>query len=178
MLEKFNRSDFDNVYRLMCESFPTDEYRPYAEQLRLTDFSEYSLFGLHGENGTVKAFISVWDFNTFAYIEHFAVATSCRNGGVGANILERVQDKIKKLIVLEVERPETEIARRRINFYERNGFFLNEYDYVQPPISQGKNPLPLFIMSSKGKISEKRFAEIKEKIYSAVYGVVANVDFN
>lgn len=175
-MEKFNRSDFDNVYRLMSESFPTDEYRPYGEQLRLTDCSEYAIFGLRGANGTIKAFISVWDFNSFAYVEHFAVASTYRNGGVGANILGQLQNKIKKLIVLEVERPETEIARRRIKFYERNGFFLNDYDYVQPPISQGKNPVPLFIMSSKGKISEKQFVEIKEKLYSAVYGVDANIN--
>ena len=61
------------------------------------------------------------------------------------------------------------MAKRRIAFYERNGFFLNKYDYIQPPMSKGKNPVPLLVMTSGGKVSAKRFDEIKKCLYREVY---------
>ncbi|MCI8448180.1 MAG: hypothetical protein HFH30_07230, partial [Eubacterium sp.] len=74
-------------------------------------------------------------------------------------------------ICLEVELPENDLAKRRIRFYERNGFFLNQYPYVQPSISKGRSPIPLLIMTSGQPVSEKIFQEIKSTLYEYVYGV-------
>ena len=63
------------------------------------------------------------------------------------------------------------MKKRRIGFYERNGFFLNEYPYVQPPISQGRKPVPLMIMTSGAAISEKEFEEIRNTLYKEVYKI-------
>ncbi|MBO7288483.1 MAG: hypothetical protein J6V03_00640, partial [Clostridia bacterium] len=76
-----------------------------------------------------------------------------------------------KLICLEVEPPQSEITKRRVGFYKRNGFYLNEYPYIQPPISNGKNPVPLMIMTSGHKVNRKEFNLIKEYIYRNVYNV-------
>ena len=51
-------------------------------------------------------------------------------------------------ICLEVELPETEMAARRIGFYERNGFYYNDYFYMQPPIAEGRNAIPLRLMTT------------------------------
>ena len=95
--------------------------------------------------------------------------------GVVGCMAERVkQDLIKSYdvpVCLEVEPPVTETAVRRITFYERNGMFFNDYDYVQPPLSQGQNSLPLKIMSSGKRISKEQFEDIKSTLYKKVYKV-------
>ncbi len=76
-----------------------------------------------------------------------------------------------KKIVLETERPETDIARRRIRFYERLGFKLNRHNYTQPAYSPEKKPVPMFIMSHPKEITEQEFSAIREKLHKTVYGL-------
>ena len=89
----------------------------------------------------------------FTYGEHFAVSPKWRNGGVGARILKEVMETVPGMFCLEVELPKDELSKRRIRFYERNGFFLNPYPYVQPPLSDGQEELPLQIMTAGNPIS-------------------------
>lgn len=165
MLEKMMRESFDAVYKIMEQSFPEDERRPYTEQKALLDNPVYSIYIDNNEN----AFIATWEFENFIFIEHFAVKKECRNTGLGSKMLLEFIEKQEKTVCLEVELPEAELAKRRINFYERNGFFLNEYDYFQPPISKGKKMVPLMIMTSKNKVSEDTFKNLRNILYKEVY---------
>lgn len=169
MIEKLKNQDFDKVYDLMEQSFPSDEYRPYEEQKALLNNPAYSVYVLYNESQDIKAFIGVWNFHEFAFIEHFAVNPAYRNGGIGAGMLNEMVKLLGKRVCLEVEPPETEMASRRICFYMRNNFFLNEYPYMQPPISQGKKAIPLLIMTSGSKVNEDIFTQIKSTLYKEVY---------
>lgn len=170
-LRNISVDEFDAVYDIMENSFPDDEYRSYCGQKMLFSKPEYDIYVVDGDDSTLRAFVSVWDFDNFAYIEHLAVNPACRNAGIGASILAAVKEKVGKRICLEVELPENDIARRRIGFYTRNGFSLNEYHYIQPPMSAGKNPVPLLIMTTGGAVDEKKFEYIKDKLYEKVYNV-------
>lgn len=170
-LRNISVDEFDAVYDIMENSFPDDEYRSYCGQKMLFSKPEYDIYVVDGDDSTIRAFVSVWDFDNFAYIEHLAVNPAFRNAGIGASILAAVKEKAGKRICLEVELPENDIARRRIGFYTRNGFSLNEYHYIQPPMSAGKNPVPLLIMTTGGAVDEKKFEYIKDKLYEKVYNV-------
>lgn len=169
MIEKLNIQDFDIIYDLMEISFPNNEYRTYDEQKELLNNLEYSIYVLRNEPKVIKAFISVWKFNEFSFIEHFAVNPEYRNAGIGAYVLNKTAELLDGIVCLEVEPPETKIATRRIEFYKRNNFFINEYPYMQPPISKGKNAIPLFIMTSGSKVNEYVFQKIKATLYHKVY---------
>ncbi len=172
MLEELQVKDFDKVYSMMEESFPVDERRTYEEQKALLDNEMYSIYILPDtENDNIKAFIAIWRFDDFAFVEHFAVSSLYRNGGLGALILQEVKKFLSSMICLEVELPEEEMAKRRIGFYERNGFYYNEYEYMQPAISKDRNEIPLRIMTTGGKVTEDRFNEMKDILYQYVYGV-------
>lgn len=172
MLEKMQLANFAQIFSIMEESFPLDEYRPYEEQKSLLKESKYGIYILpDSKSGNIKAFISVWQFTDFAYIEHFAVARKYRSQGLGSLILDEIRQILACQICLEVELPENDLAKRRIEFYKRNGFFLNAYPYLQPPISKGRNPLPLMIMTSQSPIPEDRFETIKTVLYQNVYKV-------
>ena len=170
MIRKLNENEFDIIYGILDSSFPIDEYRPYEEQKALLCDERYTIYVLPSKDGDgIKAFISVWCFMEFAYVEHFAVAPEYRNQGVGASILKELQEIINCPICLEVELPDTEIAVKRIEFYKRNGFYLNEYPYVQPSISKGRKEIPLFIMTTDKEVSESEFETIRDVLFNEVY---------
>lgn len=169
MLERLPIEDFDKVYQLMEESFPADEYRPLSGQLALFENPAYTIYALYHTNRDIKAFIAVWEFDTLVYVEHFAVNPSYRNGGLGSQVLSNLQKLYRKPVCLEVEPPETDMAKRRIGFYERNGFFFNDYPYMQPAMAPDRNPIPLSIMTSNHAVTEEEFLQIKNLLYREVY---------
>ena len=170
MLTILKTSEFDQVFAIMEQSFPENERRPFAEQRALLRNPVYKIYGLR-EGQAVVAFAAVYQFDAFVFIEHLAVAPSHRNQGLGALILQELSKSSKERICLEVEPPEAEIAKRRIDFYQRNGFSLCPYPYVQPSISAGRAPVPLQIMSTKGVLSEAEFEAVRKTLYERVYGV-------
>lgn len=171
MLQKLDIYNFDKVYSLMEKSFPTDEHRSYTEQKALLNDPLYNIFGVKNDSGDVTAFITVWQFEKFAYVEHFAVDPNCRGNGIGSDILRELMSELSCMICLEVELPENDIAKRRIAFYERNGFVTNSYPYIQPPYSEELSSLPLILMTSGRRVSEEEFDEMKGLLYRNVYKV-------
>ena len=169
MLQRINETDFPEIYRIMQVSFSDDEYRPYDEQLALFEEPEYRIYYMPA------GFLAVWEFESFIYIEHFAVDPALRNSGTGSAMLQELVKQYQKPICLEVELPEDELTRRRIGFYERNGFVFNEYPYIQPPISKGKSPVPLRIMTYKSEITREEFQKMKEILYRRVYKCEARI---
>lgn len=161
--------EFDAVYRLLEQSFPLDEYRPYDEQKALLNEPRYTVYVLHDEGGTVQAFIALWQFETISYIEHFAVDARYRNRGVGAAMLGELVARLPTPACLEAEPPEDDLACRRLRFYERNGFFVNPYPYMQPSISKGRKPLPLVMLTTGGTVDQATFESIKDTLYREVY---------
>lgn len=171
MLKKFHRQDFDKIYHLLELSFPNDEYRNYEGQKELFNNPLYSVYGLYDDVNDVKMLLATWEFDNFVFLEHFAVNPRYRNQGLGGKALHELAELFQKRICLEVELPETEMSCRRIQFYQRNNLFLNEYPYMQPSLAEGKNKIPLLIMTSGGKIDESMFREIKDTLYVEVYRI-------
>ncbi len=153
MLELLDKKDFDEVYAIMEASFPETEIRPREEQYALFDDRAYRIL-VRREEGNTAGFFAVWDFPEVLYIEHFAVDGRLRGGGIGAAMIGELKALSDKPICLEVE---------------RNGFFLNPYPYIQPPISAGRDAIPLLIMTGGGFIDEAKFEKIKQLLYTRVY---------
>lgn len=172
-LKKLEGNDFPEIYQIMEQSFPTDEHRPRAEQLALFENKKYHVYGLLNEEDALIAFIAVWDLSEIAFIEHFAVDPLYRNGGIGSQMLRDVVQILNKTVCLEVELPDTEMACRRIRFYERNGFYFNDYPYIQPPLSKGQGEVPLRIMTTGNAVDFEHFSHIKELLYTQIYHVDA-----
>ena len=169
MLERFGIEDFDEIFDIMQESFPLAEYRTYDGQKALFERQRYNVCGIR-INGEIAAFIAFWQDEGVVFIEHFAVRTTYRNHGLGGKALrELIELNRGRLVCLEVEPPENDIAKRRIAFYERNGLFLNSHPYMQPSLSVGRPPLPLMIMTSGRQIDADEFARLKNTLYKSFY---------
>ncbi|MGE4214386.1 MAG: GNAT family N-acetyltransferase [Anaerotignaceae bacterium] len=161
-------SDFDTIFEIMDKAFPNTEMRTYEGQKKVFEKPEYSV--LMNEEKT--AFIALWDFHEAVYIEHFAVKDSTRGNGTGEKMIREFLHTVKGKVFLEVEPPEGEIARRRIGFYERIGFVLNPYYYLQPPYRLDEEATQLRIMTYGKGIDKKQFNEYKNLLYSRVYNKI------
>ena len=167
MIEKLENKEFDAVYSIMEQSFPLEEYRSYNAQKALLQKPAYRIY-VAKEEGKILGFAAVWELESWRFLEHLAVDPQHRNRGIGAGFLNFLTEKT---CCLEVELPETDLSRRRIGFYQRNGFFLNHYPYMQPSLGEGRSPVPLSIMTSGRTISPEEFARLKDLLYTHVYEV-------
>lgn len=169
IIKRLNKGDFSAMFNIMSKSFPLDEYRPEKEQLSLFSDERYGVFALYLDQ-KLSGFLSAWELENFTYFEHFAVDEALRGGGLGSELLNAAVSLSRGgRVCLEVEPPDTDIAARRIGFYKRNGFSLNDYFYLQPPISEGRHAIPLKIMTTRGEISKIEFEKIKKTLYAEVY---------
>ncbi len=169
MASRISKTEFDKVFGLMQKSFPESEYRPYEKQLKLLEMEEYKIYSKHSENGELIAFIALWNFPEFVFIEHLAVSPLCRGMGVGTKIMKEIIENYSKPIVLEIEPPKDEITIKRYHFYERLGFNICNYEYYQKPLRKGQNPLRLNLMSYPIKLDEQTFDTIKKYLQNRTY---------
>lgn len=169
MFERISKDTFKFVYPILKEAFPVEELREEQRQKALLDKPQYGLYGIKEEVGILQGVIALWDFHDFLYVEHFAIKPLFRDGGIGGRILDEMINWARKPIVLEVEVPNDEITGRRVGFYERHGFFFNEYPYLQPPMRIGQGMLPLRLMTLPKKISQDEYERYKSLIHKVVY---------
>ncbi|MBE6852408.1 MAG: GNAT family N-acetyltransferase [Ruminococcus sp.] len=169
MLKKLFKQDVDFIYALLEGSFPADEYRTYEEQKGIFDDPRYTAYGFCGDDGKLLGFVSVWELKEIVFVEHLAVLSGFRGRGIGSELLSGIALQTDKQVCLEVEPPLDEESRRRIAFYEKNGFFFNDFPYVQPPMTEGKREIPLFIMTGRCAADRKMFEKIKTTLYTEIY---------
>ena len=168
-LKKFQHCDFDSLFKLMKQAFPSIERRSYEDQKNLLTENLYNIIADKDENENIIDFIASWEFNDFNFIEHFAVDSKMRGNGRGTSMLKDYLNKCNKPIYLEVELPENDISVRRIEFYKRMGFYLNNFEYLQPPMQKQDVFLPLKIMSYPRSVDEREFINFKNTVYDKVY---------
>jgi len=159
------------VENLFTKSFPKKERRDIALQREYTDSNNLFYNNILLAENEPVGFISYWNLGKFFYIEHFAIHETIRNHKYGQKALCSLEAMLKGPIILEVELPEDEISKRRINFYQRQGFQLWENEYMQPPYREGDNYLPMKLMV-KGELDRGTdFELIKRTLYKEVYQI-------
>lgn len=163
------RELFTQLFEIMEYSFPGDERRDFEDHFN--EFRNPRFRSLvHTKNGRLAGFMNYWQLTGIVYLEHFAVAGEFRGQGMGSELMDVLRKTISSPIILEAEPPEkSETAARRINFYKRLGFHLNEYEYYQPPYHKGEKPVRLMIMSAPAPLLEKEFDVVKTLIYREAY---------
>ena len=89
----------------------------------------------------------------------------------GSQMLDALLARYDKPACLEAELPETELAARRIGFYERHGFTVNaDYSYFQPALAPGGSPLPMHLLTTGGTRTVSELRAIETLLHTRVYG--------
>ena len=158
---------FDEICDLLEEAFIPDERREFNSDLLSRD--NFNLMAAIYKEELI-GFRTLWKFDDFIFNEHAAVKAHLRGQGMGTVLYKKTFDLYPEMLfVSEVERPDTEIASRRIEYNQRLGYHLNLYNYIQPPYSKEKPPVPMYINSYPRPITEEEYTEIKRTIYENVY---------
>jgi len=145
--------EFNRAWRLYKESFPVDERRRLGSQRRIMQRSMYH-FDVIMDHHFFIGILLWWDFESVRYVEHLAVVQHLRGMQHGEHILKRFLSESDLPVWLEVEPPDNELRHRRIGFYRRVGFTLNEHAYTQPPYEKNSQPVPLLVMTYPEAITE------------------------
>lgn len=165
---EINDPRLDQILSTYESSFPKNERRDFSLVRKLIeDEPAFSAYALMNEN-TYTGFITIWEFDKFSYVEHFAIEPTFRNGGFGANVIQQFLETVNTAI-LEVEPPSDELACRRINFYERLGFVLSHKTYFQPPYHDGDSEVEMKLMSYGNINLDDSFDEVCQILYKYVY---------
>ena len=171
---KANSAEIEQAIALYLEAFPPCERRDTKEWLACLDEKSgkpFTLFGIF-MNNDFMGFFTCWNLADFIYGEHFAVNTKARGNGIGAKTVNALKEHYAPLpIVLEVEVPNEEMAIRRVGFYQRQGFHLNEAKYLQPPYREGDEWLELKLMSNDPDFLEANLEHVRNQIYQIAYNV-------
>jgi len=177
MFEKITKDTFDSVFSILENSFPPTELRTKERQYALLHNPCYKLYGNRKEDAAgFAAVLATWEIEDILFLEHFAVREDCRNVGYGGKVLDMFFDLKNMPIILEAELPQSDLTKRRIGFYQRHGYCLNEYKYVQPPMREDGIFVPLAIMTKPREISETQFRHYRSLLYRIVYQFEGEVE--
>lgn len=134
-LKRLNKAELTALYHstLVCD-FPKSELKPLKGMLALMDMGKYDpLLVTEGDEAVGYAMVWLPKGRDGALLEYFGVLSGKRNGGLGSRILGLLAERYGQLFG-EAEAPTdpdlavNDLRRRRLGFYQRNGFRLLDYD--------------------------------------------------
>ena len=158
-----------NYIRSLYEStFPVQERRDWPQFLQLLSEPDMKLSVVMAENEAI-GFVIGWQIGNWYYVEHLAIDPLQRGKKYGERVMESVLEAGRGRVILEVERVHDTNSQRRIGFYERLGYSVVNYDYIQPPYRKGEAVLPLLLMSRPAITDEKEAGIIADQIKLMVY---------
>lgn len=130
--------EYDMWYHThLCADFPLNEMKPLADIIALHQNGKYDVI-VYEEGDCIVGYGTIWKRkgNSAYLLDYLGVPRALRNKGIGSRILNRLKSDVIMLeqnanlcLILESETPfenddsqENEIRKRRIGFYERNGW--------------------------------------------------------
>lgn len=168
LTDRLTAADLAILEKIYLEAFPPEERRPWGSVTRPEQPGRPHLYGIIAD-GRLAGMVTVWVFDSFAYIEHLAVDPSLRGGGIGAQVLAAVSEEAGGLpLLVEVEHPSAESPEtlRRIAFYERNGFMTIATDYIQPPYADGQPEVALRLMATAPIAPTRAARTLHSEVYN------------
>ena len=162
-----NRKKISKIFSRYEKTFPEDERRSKEQFLDLAENPDVFVFLIKNEDETI-GYCVIWELSNFYFLEHFEVFEEFRNQKFGEKILESLQEKFEKMILETEPDSLSEIAARRLQFYQRNGFEIVEKNYLQPSYGEGKSSLHLFLMAN---FEPENVETLIQEIHKIVYQI-------
>jgi GNAT superfamily N-acetyltransferase len=158
---------FVKAYTLLQNAFIPDELRDFTpEVFHHPAFFIYAAL----QKGHFVGTTVFWELDEAILLEYLVTDPLLRGQRLGSQVLQWLLAwKPEKMHVGEIDPPHSEIARRRTAFFQRHGFMINEFDYLQPAYGPDKSPVPMVMISYPQVLGRRLFERIKQQIYQTVY---------
>ena len=161
------RKKLSRIFAAYESTFPEDERRDESQFLALLDNPDSFIFSVKNDE-THVGYVILWKLKDCYYLEHFEVFEEFRNLKLGSQILSELKEKFGNIVLESEPSHLDEMAKRRINFYLRNGFSIISEDYIQPSYGPGKNSMNLFVLSN---FSVTNVEDLQNELHTKVYRV-------
>lgn len=172
-LKEIERNETKDIISLLHSAFPVEERREDHFFVKLlNEHKSFHCLQVLKENQFI-GLLHYWKFETFSYIEHFAIHPKYRNQHLGEKVLKQFieQQNVPIILEVELENKKDPFTLRRIHFYQRLGFILWNNSYAQPPYRKDDSFLPMQLMSHGDINSNLHFKSVQEILYTHVYGI-------
>ncbi len=117
----------NNIKSLYESAFPENERCDFNYLLN-ERYSDYEMFAITKENDFV-GFIFIVFYKDIAYVNYFAIKEEFRSCGYGSIALGLLKEKFHDYnIMLSIEKPVSEIQKRRLRFYQKNDFVITGFE--------------------------------------------------
>jgi len=165
----------NQLFSLYTEAFIPVERRDINQLKYFIENQPKMYFNAIEEEGELCGLFVYWDFDSFQYLEYFAVFPEKRNKKIGEQVLRNIAQHTKTPRILEVEPAVNEITTQRINYYRRNGYEILERDYIQPSYRQdSEEGISLWIMgnleAAHPHLLKEYIQTVKKEVYNLSYG--------
>ena len=160
---------YDDFKALYSSSFPIFEQRTEEQQAWAFEQAEYHLAG-YTDKGRWIGFISYWEFDTYIYVEHFAIDAALRGQGYGSRVLRMFVEQKGKTVLLEIDPIVDEVSAARLRFYTHCGFRTNPYTHRHPAYREGYQPHLLVLLTAPDAISEEAYMRFYHDLCERVMG--------
>lgn len=155
---------FEELYR---NSFPPFEQRTEEQQIDAFSSPYYHL-NVYRKNESLIGFISYWDFNTYLYIEHFAIHNRHRGKEYGHTLLKEFVQEGNKIVILEIDPVVDEISAARFRFYQKCNFYENPYNHIHPPYREEFPGHALRILTTGRTITDDEYQRFRSELKECV----------
>ena len=124
------------VKQLYLEAFPANERFPYAALLLASQLKGHALRAIYDGEDFVGLVYYCYDASYF-YLLFFAIAPSAQSQGYGGRVMADLKGFAgQRTFVLMAEgldetADNAHQRKRRIAFYDRHGFAVSDYDYIE-----------------------------------------------
>lgn len=159
-LRELERNDvlIEEAMDLYAGSFPWYENRSREAHMKAMTDKEFHCKAAVSDGGSLIGLLFYWLHDNILFVEHLAVHPDMRGQNFGNKILERlIGANPGKTILLEIDPPRDDISMRRLRFYERLGFVVNDIEYEHPSFYTGHRAYPhrLVILSHGHRLSDE-----------------------
>ena len=167
---------FEQVWAIYTDAFAAVERRSRREQTRVMQHPCYRFAAVMSE-GLVVGMAAWWDLPGFCFVEHFAISSAHRSGGLGRRVIELLQAHVARPIVLDVAPFGADHqAARRVAFYQRLGFsYCGQSDLL--PAYEGRKAAPSNLMAWGITLDRAGRERVLEIIGSEIYGLRSEVPY-
>lgn len=150
---------WNSVWELYEESFPEAERRKKEDHLRACNDTRF--FPLSAWEGRdLIGLMFFWEWDSYRYLEHFAVNPELRGQGHGSQMLRHLRDS-EHTTILEIDPLINELSVRRLQFYERAGYSLTPYRFIHLPYRLDAKAQELLILSYPHMITKEQHYDFK-----------------
>lgn len=124
--------DLMKIYR---KSFPLYEQRNAMNQLEVLKDENYYCTAIC-ENKNLIGLLFYWNIDKYIYIEHLAISPKLRGKSYGSKIIKEFCKK-DATIILEIDTPCEDISIKRLRFYSKLGFVIQDFSHLPPSYRNG-----------------------------------------